>query len=87
MVVAEASSDELYASALAQAAGMTRMEAGRQLEVFSQAALLSHAGVLRAGHVGRPAALFRRRDATAWAGFVALGARYRREGDPGRAAG
>jgi predicted ArsR family transcriptional regulator len=81
IVIAEAERNELYAAAVARAAGITRMEATRQFEALRHAGLLVPAGRQRSSGAGRPAALFARTDRLGWAGLVALGARYRLAGE------
>jgi hypothetical protein len=73
LLAAEAEPEELYAAALAHAAEITRMEAARQLDSLRRAGLLVPGGYLSSGGPGRPPALFRRTDAVAWAGLLALG--------------
>jgi hypothetical protein len=81
MIAGEAEDQEVYAAALAHAAGITRMEAGRQLDSLRRAGLLVPAGYVAGSGPGRPPAVFRRTDGLAWAGLMALGARFRRGGD------
>ncbi len=77
LLASEADHDELYAAALGAGAGVTRMEAGRQLEALRRAGLLAPAGHRRTTGPGRPPALYRRIDVQGWSGIAALGARYR----------
>src|SRR4051795_7119966 len=72
LLIAAASREELFAACIAEAAGMTRMEATRQFECLRRAGLLARAGTRVRGDVGRPGVLFRRTDATAWAGLASL---------------
>jgi predicted ArsR family transcriptional regulator len=77
LLAAEAGREELYAAAIARAAGVTRMEATRQLDSLRRAGLLARAGQQPGKGAGRPAGLFRRIDAAAWEGLVKLGLRDR----------
>jgi hypothetical protein len=80
IAIAEADRNELYAGAVARAAGITRMEATRQFDALRRAGLLVPARPQRSGGAGRPGTLFARIDPLAWAGLVALGGRDRLAG-------
>jgi hypothetical protein len=80
LLVAAAEPDELYAARIADAAGIDRRQAARELEDFRRAEVLVLTGEQhREGGRGRPGELMERRETETWKALQALGERFRRE--------